>query len=197
MNNPEILNLYTDYLISSFHYTTATGLSDLVNGELSHDKISRFLGQGLFTQKDYWKCIKPLVRKVENDFGVIKIDDTIEEKPHSTENDIICWHWDHSKKPKADYVKGINIINFQYQSALNAEQSISIVAAFEIIKKDEAYLDKKSGKVKKRSAKSKNQIVRERLRILHHYNKVKFRYLLWDSWFCIQAKLHLCPLRVE
>jgi hypothetical protein len=26
-------------------------------------------------------------------------------------------------------------------------------------------------------------MVRQRLRILHHYNKVKFRYVLWDSWF--------------
>ena len=183
MKNPKILDLYSDYLIASFDKTTATGLSKMLDAALSHDQISRFLGQGLFTQKDYWKCIKPLVRKVEDEQGVIKIDDTLEEKPHSTENDIICWHWDHSKKPKARHVKGINILNFLYQSPLGTEQTISIPVAFELVKKTEPYFEKRIGKVKKRSPTTKNTMVRERLRILHHYNKVKFRYVLWDSWF--------------
>lgn len=189
MKNPQILDLYSDYLIATFQLATATGLSELVGGAISHDKISRFLGQSLFTQKDYWKCVKPLVRKVENDFGIIKIDDTIEEKPHSTENDIICWHWDHSKKPRAGHVKGVNILNFQYHSILAPGQDISIVAAFEVVKKDKAYYDVKTKKVKKRSAVTKNQMVRERLRVLHHYNKVRFRYVLWDSWFSSRENL--------
>ena len=48
----------------------------------------------------------------------------------------------------------------------------------------------KSGKVKRRSPISKNEIVRERLRILHHMNKVKFRYVLWDSWFSSKENLN-------
>jgi len=183
MKNPEILDLYSDYLVASFRLTTATGLSELLDGAISHDRISRFLGQELFTQKEYWQCIKPLVRKVEHPFGVIKIDDTIEEKPHSTENEIICWHWDHAKKPKAGVSKGINILNFLYQSPLGIENHISIPLAFEIVKKTEPYFDSKSGKVKKRSPISKNEMLRERLYILHKYNKVPFRYVLWDSWF--------------
>ena len=193
MKHPEILDLYSDYLIASFKLTTATGLSDLLDGSLSHDQISRFLGQRLLNQMDFWKCVKPIVRKLENAQGVIKIDDPIEEKPHSTENEIIAWHWDHSKKPKAGLVKGINIINFQYQCSLFTDDTssdllgkgtdISIPLAFEIVKKTESWIDKKSGKVKRRSPKNKNDIVRERLRILHHMNKVKFRYVLWDSWF--------------
>jgi hypothetical protein len=183
MKNPQILDLYSDYLIASFNFATATGLSELLDGALSHDQISRFLGQSLFTQQDYWKCVKPLVRRVEHPDGVIKIDDTILEKPHSTENEIICWHWDHSLKPKAGHVKGVNILNFLYQSPLGSTASISIPVAFEIVKKTEPYFDKKSGKVKMCSPITKNEMARERLRILHHYNKVKFRYVLWDSWF--------------
>ncbi|MEK7253778.1 MAG: IS701 family transposase, partial [Bacteroidota bacterium] len=156
---------------------------ELLDGALSHDQISRFLGQSLFTQQDYWKCVKPLVRKVEQEQGVIKIDDTILEKPHSTENDIVCWHWNHSRKPQAGLVKGVNILNFLYQSPLDKVQSISIPVAFEIVKKTEPYFDTKSGKVKKRSPQTKNAMVRERLRTLHHINKVKFRYVLWDIWF--------------
>lgn len=183
MKNLQILDLYTDYLIASFSFTTSTGLAELLDGDLSHDKISRFLGQSLFTQQDYWKCMKPLVRRIEHPSGVIKIDDTILEKPYSTENDIICWHWDHSKKPQAGITKGINLVNFLYQSPFGVTDYISLPVAFEIVKKTEPWFDKKSGKVKMRSPRTKNTIVRERLRLLHHVNKVKFQYVLWDTWY--------------
>jgi len=199
MKHPEILDLYSDYLIASFKLTTATGLSELLDGTLSHDQISRFLGQRLFNQMDFWKCVKPIVRKLEHSQGVIKIDDTIEEKPHSTENEIIAWHWDHSKKPKAGLTKGINIINFEYQCSLFTDDTssellgkgkdISIPLAFEIVKKTESWFDEKSGKVKRRSPIKKNEIVRQRLRILNHMNKVEFRYVLWDSWFSSKENL--------
>jgi len=139
------------------------------------------LGHKQLTQKDYWKCIKPIIRKIEQEDGLIKVDDTIEEKPHSAENDIICWHWDHTQNT---HVKGINIINFLYESCVaGLERAISIPVAFEIIEKTEQFYDPKTEKVKRRSARKKNEIVRERLRVLHPYNKVKFRYVLWDSWF--------------
>jgi hypothetical protein len=38
-----LLDLYTDYLISSFGQTSATGLSQLLDGEVSHDQVTRFL----------------------------------------------------------------------------------------------------------------------------------------------------------
>ncbi len=33
------MDLYTDYLLSSFGQVTTTGLSDLLEGSISHDKI--------------------------------------------------------------------------------------------------------------------------------------------------------------
>ena len=36
------LDLYTDYLLSSFGAATATGLSQMVDGAVSHDKVTRF-----------------------------------------------------------------------------------------------------------------------------------------------------------
>ena len=183
MKNPRILDLYSDYLISSFKLTTATGMSEVLGGALSHDQITRFLGQDLLTQKEYWKCIKKVIRQIESSEGVIKIDDTILEKPHSTENDIICWHHDHSKKGRDKNTKGINILNFLYQSSLAKVDYLSIPVAYEIIKKTEEWYDKKSKKVKLRSPVSKNEMVRERLLTLQRYNKVKFKYVLWDTWF--------------
>ena len=39
----QLLDLYTDYLICQNKYATATGLSDMLCGAISHDKVSRFL----------------------------------------------------------------------------------------------------------------------------------------------------------
>jgi len=49
--NKEYLELYTDYLLSTFGHATATGLSDVVNGQVSHDQVTRFLAQGEYTSK--------------------------------------------------------------------------------------------------------------------------------------------------
>jgi len=58
MNKTTIFDLYTDYLQTSFSYTTATGLSDLLDGELSHDQVTRFLAEKDYTSEDLWKSIK-------------------------------------------------------------------------------------------------------------------------------------------
>ena len=44
-----LIDLYTDYLISRFDQATATGLSKVFDGEISHDKITRFLSSKQFT----------------------------------------------------------------------------------------------------------------------------------------------------
>lgn len=180
MDDYELLDLYTDYLVSAFGAVTSTGLSQMLDFAVSHDRISRMLSKREFTQQDYWKAIKGIVRRVESADGVIKVDDTIEEKPHSTENSIICWHYDHSKDRN---VKGINIINFVYQPYPSAQTDFSLPVAFEIVEKTEQFFDTKSGKVKRRNERGKNEIVRTRLRILCQLNKVKFQTVLWDTWY--------------
>ena len=95
--NEEMLELYSDYLISSFSYTTATGLSRMLDGAISHDKVTQFLSFEDLDSKTLWSKTKPLVRKHEQPTGVLVIDDTIEEKPYTDESELICWHYDHSK----------------------------------------------------------------------------------------------------
>ena len=58
----EIAELYSDYLIASFGLTTATGLSELLDGAISHDKITRFLAGQKKTNLDLWLFVKPIVR---------------------------------------------------------------------------------------------------------------------------------------
>jgi hypothetical protein len=95
----DLLELYTDYLLSAFSLTTATGLSKMTAGAVSHDKITRFLSEKELNSPQLWGLVKPLVREFEDkEHGVLIIDDTIEEKPYTDESELICWHYDHRAK---------------------------------------------------------------------------------------------------
>lgn len=94
-----LLDIYTDYLISQNKYATATGLSELLCGELSHDQITRFLHKGEYGSKELWGYVKQLVRQQENiDEGVLILDDSVEEKNYTDENEVICWHYSYAKR---------------------------------------------------------------------------------------------------
>ena len=97
MNAQPIADLYSDYLVASFGATTATGLSQLLEGEVSHDQVTRDLAGTKKTAADLWQTVKPLIREVQSEAGVLLIADSIEEKPYTDENDISCWHYDHSQ----------------------------------------------------------------------------------------------------
>jgi hypothetical protein len=96
--NTDLLELYSDYLLSAFGHTTATGLSAMTNGAVSHDKITRFLSEKELDSRTLWRLVKPLVRDLEREEGVLIIDNTIEEKPYTDESELVCWHYEsHSK----------------------------------------------------------------------------------------------------
>jgi hypothetical protein len=42
MNKKELLDIYSDYLLSAFGPTTGTGLAELLKGSVSHDQGQRF-----------------------------------------------------------------------------------------------------------------------------------------------------------
>jgi len=174
MKNAKLLDLYSDYLISAFGQTTATGLSALLNGEISHDNVQRYLAGERQTSADLWRVVKKHVRKIESKDGVLIIDDSISEKPYTDENDIICWHFDHSQQRA---VKGINFVTCLYHNA-----GMSLPIGFELIAKTEHYLDKKDGKEKRRSPKTKNEYYREMVQQAVH-NQIPFKYVLNDVWF--------------
>lgn len=176
----ELLELYTDYLISSFSYTTATGLSKFMDGTISHDKITRFLSKLDYASKDLWQVVKSKVRQIESEEGVLIFDDTIMEKPYTDENEIICWHFDHTKGLN---IKGVNILNCLYYA-----QGISIPVAFEIICKDQSYRDPKDGHFKRRASITKNEHLRSILEVCAK-NRLKYKYVLTDSWFCSKENM--------
>src|SRR5258706_8070808 len=97
MKAQRIADLYSDCLLASFGATTATGLSELLEGEISHDQVTRYLVGTQKTASDLWQTVKSFVREVQSKAGVLIIDASIEEKPYTDENDIMCWHYAHSK----------------------------------------------------------------------------------------------------
>lgn len=50
----KILDIYSDYLICQNKYATATGLSDLLSGDISHDKITKYLNSEDLGSKELW-----------------------------------------------------------------------------------------------------------------------------------------------
>ena len=135
-----MLDLYSDYLISSFGLTTATGLSELLDGTVSHDRVSRFMATEPLQSADLWRLVKPLIRRVEGREGVIIVDDSLLEKPYTDESELICWHYDHSKNRN---VKGINLVSLLYHSPKS--QGVSVPVAFELVTKPDLVLDPKTG----------------------------------------------------
>lgn len=173
MNN--LLDIYTDYLISQNSYATATGLSRLLDGNLSHDQITRFLHKEEFSSKNLWLYVKKDVKKYEQEKGgVLIFDDTIEEKSHTNENNTICWHYSHAK---GRYIKGVNIL-----SCLIRYHDFALPIAFETVCKDLYFCDVKTQKEKRRSSTTKNELFRSMIKQAV-FNGVKFEYVLADNWF--------------
>lgn len=168
------LDLYTDYLLSTFGAATATGLSAMVDGEVSHDQITRFLSKQDYDSKDLWSQVKSTAREIESDDAVLIFDDTVQEKAWTDENELMCWHFDHCSGRN---VRGINMLNALYHS-----NEASIPVAFELITKPIQFCDLTTQKIKRKSEITKNELLRSMVETSVN-NHLKFRFVLMDSWF--------------
>ncbi|NRB11083.1 MAG: transposase [Rickettsiaceae bacterium] len=177
----KVLDLYTDYLISQNKHATSTGLSEIVDGEISHDKITRFLNSNNFGSRELWQYVKQTVKKHQSKDNVLTLDDSIEEKPNTDENEIICWHYSHAK---GTHVKGINIL-----SCTISNEQITLPVGYEIVRKDKEYYDEEEQKYKRRASISKNERFRELITNAIK-NGIIFKYILADNWFCAKDNIN-------
>jgi hypothetical protein len=166
----ELLDFYTDYLITSTSQTTATGLSKLLPDTISHDKITRFLSSEDYTSKQLWKLVKPIIREVSIDEGILVFDDSISEKPYTEENELVCWHYDHTKGRS---VKGIGLLTGLYVG----KDDISLPVVYDLIRKDTT-----TAEGKRKSSKSKNERMLECLSAAIN-NRLAFGWVVTDVWF--------------
>jgi DDE superfamily endonuclease len=148
------------------------------------------------TAADLWRTVKAFVRQVQSEAGVLIIDDSIAEKPYTDENDMVCWHYDHSKDR---VLKGINFL-----TALYGSQGGSLPVGFHLVAKTEKYTDPKTQKEKRRSPVSKNVVCQEQIKQAVT-NRLPFRFVLFDVWFASaetmmfikqeQQRDFICPLK--
>ena len=123
-----LLDLYTDYLLVNPSYSTATGLSRVMDNEVSHDQVTRLLSGDQLSSKTLWQYVKPMCHEIRSEEGVLLIDDSIEAKPYTKENALITWHYDHCIGKS---VKGVNMVSSFYYS-----QGIGLPVGVEYVKKD-------------------------------------------------------------
>ena len=125
----------------------------MMEGEVSHDEITRLLSKQEFTSKDLWRKVKATVREVECEEACLIFDDTIQEKQWTDENEIMCWHYDHCS---GRTVKGINLLNALYHSG-----DVSIPVAFEVIRKPIQFSEIATRKIKRAGTVTKNELMRQ------------------------------------
>ena len=179
----KLKEIYINFTLSSFGKIEMTKLSKLTGK--SHDIFTKslLLNSRVDDDRKLWQSIKPFLRAYENeDSGCIVIDDMLMHKPWTKINDIVCWHYDHVSQKQQ---KGILMLNFHYTDATG----ISIPLGYELITKTEDKWNEKYQKNIKKSLFTKNEIMQDKLQILHHHNEVKYKYILFDKWFTSTANL--------
>jgi len=173
MNVNNLLDLYTDYLLVTPNYGTATGLSAVTDNKVGHDRITRMLS-GSLDSRTLWKLVKPMVHDIRSTEGLLMIDDFIEPKKHTKENPMVTWHYDHCS---GKCVMGVNFINSFYYSP---RYEMGLPIGVEFVVKDIRYQDAK-GNIKRKSGETKNEMMHRMVR--HADHNVGFKYVLADSWF--------------
>jgi len=194
-------DIYINFALSSFGKIEMTKLSKILDGKYSHDVFTKnlLLNDEIETDKALWNRVKSILRDYENeDDGCLIVDDSLLVKPHTKGSDMVCWHYDHTVSRSR---KGILMLNFHYTDA----SGISLPVGYEIVTKTEDVYDKKKKKWVKKSKFTKNEIMRDKLEILHFHNQLKYRYILFDKWFAsvenlvfindVLKKKFVCPLK--
>jgi hypothetical protein len=169
-----LLDLYTDYLLTTPNHATCTGLSKVLGGQVSHDRFTRLLAGGTIDSRCLWKHAKPLVEEMvdSGDRVVLGVDDTIQGKPHSKANALNCWHYDHSK---GRTLKGINLL-----SAVLATNELALPIGVEFIQKP---IQKQTadGRIQRKAKVTKNELFRQLVQ--QCWQNTRFDYVAADSWF--------------
>ena len=190
------LDLYTDYLLSSFGQTTATGLSRLTDGAVGHDAVTDLLNRLDGNNRTLWQHVKPLIRQIQESDGVLLTDDSSAHKPHSDENGLITTHYDHTSGQyrSAGAVRGINFVSLLYQTSKG-----QCPLSFEpVIKAQQCEL--KTRKVvwpvrRCGSERSKHQMFQDMVRQAHQNRTggpaVPFRNVVADSWYTNADNINL------
>lgn len=172
MNVNNVSELYRESLMISQGQVSCTGLSSMMEKTISHDKFTRLLSSGYMNEEYVWKSAKPICHEIRSKDAVFIVDESIEAKPYTDENELICWHYDHAS---AKHVKGVCLLTGLYHSG-----GMSVPAGVEFVTKPLQTINKKGKRVRK-SREGKNELFRKI--VAHAFCNLTFEYALADSWF--------------
>lgn len=178
----KMLDIYSDYLICSFGQTSATGLSRLMDGAISHDKVTRFLSQKGFTSKDLFKMVKVDIRRIADEEGYISLDDTVEEKRYTDENEVMCYHYDHCQGRS---IKGMNVLHMTYTN-----HEVTLPIDYIVVEKAIITEDPRTKRRRRKAGVTKNEQAREMINRLSQRD-IPYKYILADVWFNDEETLNL------
>lgn len=172
MNVHNLTDLYRESLMICQGQVSCTVLSSMMEATISHDKFTRLLSSGYMNEEYLWKSAKPICDEIRNSEAVFIVDESIEAKPYTDENELICWHYDHVSKK---HVKGVSLLTGLYHSV-----GMSVPSGVEFVTKPIQCINKK-GKLTRKSRESKNELFRKI--VGHAFYNLDFGYVLSDSWF--------------
>lgn len=172
MNVNTLSELYREALMISQGQVSCTGISSMLEGAISHDKFTRFLASGMLNEAYLWKSAKPICHEIGSKDAVLIIDESIEAKPYTDENELICWHYDHVTGKN---IKGVAMLTGLYHSG-----EVSVPVGAEFVTKPIKTINKQGKQVRK-SRIGKNELFRKI--IGHAFCNLHFEYVLADSWF--------------
>jgi hypothetical protein len=182
-------------LISVNSLASTASFFRVSDGEFSHDQITRELSNHNFNGREYWKTIKPTVRKFENDEAIMILDGFLNQKPHSEESQLVTYHWDNLNKKIS---LGIKIVNLFYYT-----EEASFFLDFEPIIKSEVGFNFETSDWKTYSPQDEHQSARLLLRNAKA-NEVKYKTIVFDAQFASSEtltfihkkleKLFVCPI---
>jgi hypothetical protein len=160
--------------LASFGATTATGLSELLEGAVSHAQVTRDWAGAQKTAPDLWRPVKAVVREVQSETGGLILDDSSEEQPDTDENAMVCGHYEHSTERIR---QGLNFLTARYRS-----QGVNSPVGFPLVAKTEKDTAPQRQKAKRRRPGSQNAACQD-LSKPAVPNRLPLRFVLFEVGF--------------
>ena len=101
--------------------------------------------------------------------------------PHTDENELVCWHYDHSKGRN---VKGIHVVSALYRAG-----ELSLPVACEAVEKTEWDGPDEEGRLTRHAKETKNEQLRRMVGTAVQTNRLPFGYVVADTWYASKENM--------
>lgn len=153
---------YIEYLLSTQKNHTCTYLADHSNGELSHDKVNRFLINSKFTSSHLWDLVNPYLDDTPDSY--ILVDDSVQDKKYAKFIELAKRQYSGNVH---GLVNGINLVNLVHSNGISEDY---FPIDYRIYNADT-------------DGKTKNDHFKDMFKRLQTHKHIQARTILFDSWY--------------